>query len=332
MAGSFLVPMDLPHLDAAIRDVDSATAEVRWVAALALAQEDGARAGEAIEALERLAEDPVEEVRAQAIEGLAGQLRSGRDARMDVLAAALDDGSDLVRMTGLEAVELFADDPVGRVSALLDDDAPCVRIAAARMLAELAAESEVDRLARLLGDADGVVRREVALALARLGDSRGEQLAIEALDDDDASAIAAAMALGMLASPGSVEALERAAGGWFVSAALKGATAAALTRCGDPAGLEIISAMLESVRGSTRMAALMAVAGLPVRGAAARIGALLGKGRSLETSSALRTLVALGEVDRDAAVAEIERHRQGLDGELATEAAEALVALAETPR
>jgi len=332
MAGSYLVPMDLPHLDAAIRDVGSATAEVRWVAALALAQEDGARVAEAIDALVRLAEDPVEEVRAQAIEGLAGHARSGRDAPTGLLSAALDDGSDLVRMTAIESIELCADDPVERAAGLLEDEAPGVRIAAARILAELAAVTAVDRLVLLLGDGDPIVRREGALALARLGDARGEQLAIEALEEDEATAIAAATALGRLASSGSTEALGRAARGWFASAAMKGVAAAALARCGDPTGLEIISGMLGSLRGSTRMAALVALARLPVRGASARVGELVGKGSPLEVSSAISTLVALGEVERDAAAAEIGRRSQGLVGELAEEAREALVALEETDR
>ena len=332
MAGSYLVPMDLPHLDAALRDTGSATAEVRWVAALALGQEDSARTGEAIEALERLAEDPVEEVRAQAIEGLAGLARSGRDMSKQVIASALDDGSDLVRMTGLEAVELFADDPGSDAARMLEDRAPGVRITAARMLAELGAAAEVDRLARALDDPDHLVCREAALALARLGDPRGERLAIEALDNDDEIATAAALALGELGSSAALEALRKITGGWLVAPSLKATAAAALARCGDPAGVEIIGKMLGSVRSSIRMAALVALARLPVRAAAAPVGELVVSGRPLEASSALRTLVAIGEVDREAAAAEIERRRRGLAGELADEAAEALAALVEPGR
>lgn len=332
MAGSYLVPMDLPHLDAALRDTGSTTAEVRWVAALALGQEDGGRAGEAIDALERLAGDSVEEVRAQAIEGLALHARSGRGVSKRVMASSLDDGSDLVRMTGLEAVELFADDAGAEAARLLGDRAPGVRIAAARMLADLGAEAQVERLAALLGDTDALVRLEGALALARLGDSRGERLAVEALSGDEQSAMAAALALGRLGSSSAIEGLRRVTGGWLVSASLKATAAAALTRCGDPTGVEIIGKMLGSVRGSTRMAALVALARLPVRAAAPRVGELIGNGRPLEASSALRTLVALGEVDLQAARTEIERRRTGLEGELADEAAEALAALEELRR
>jgi HEAT repeat protein len=332
MAGSYLVPMDLPRLDAALRDTGSATAEVRWVAALALGQEDGPRTGEAIAALQRLVEDPVEEVRAQAIEGLAGHARSGRDVSREVIASALVDPSDLVRMTGVEAVDLFAEDPAADAARLLEDQAPGVRIAATRMLADLDAEAEVERLAALLRDPDELVCREAALALVRLGDARGERVAIRALDGEDDVATAAALALGRAGSPAAVEALRGITGGWFVSASLKATAAAALARCGDPTGAEIIGRMLRSLRGSTRLAALVALARLPVRAVAERVGELIGSGRPLEASSALRTLVALGEVDREAAVSEIERRRRGLDGDLADEAAEALAALEELDR
>jgi len=329
MTGSYLVPMELPRLEAALRDANSATAEVRWVAALALGQEDGPRSGDAIAALALLAEDPVEEVRAQAVEGLAGQARAGHDVPLRALESALEDGADLVRMAGLDAVELFADDPAAAVLRLLDDGAPGVRIAAARMLADLRSEAAADRLAGVLRDPDEVVRLEAALALVQLGDPRGEQLAIEALGGDEAAATSAAFALGSLGRSEAVPALRGLAGGWLVSAALKAAAAAALARCDETEGLEAIRRMLSSRRGSIRMAALVALARLPVRGAAARVGELLDQDRPLEVSSALRTLVALGEVDPRAARAEIERRRAAFTGELADEADEALAALAE---
>jgi HEAT repeat protein len=329
MAGSYLVPMDLPHLDAALRDTGSATAEVRWVAALALAQTEGPRAEEAVGALQRLVEDPVEEVRAQAVEGLAGHARSGRRIQRALVAAALEDASDLVRMTGIEAIDVFTEEPVAVLAPMLEDTAPGVRIAAVGMLAELGAEGEVERVALLLGDPDEVVRREAAMALARLGDSRGRELSIEALGADENIAIPAALALGALGDARAVEALRRAAEGWFKSAALRGVAAAALVRSGDPAGLEIIGRMLRSMRGATRMAALVALARLPIRGIAPRVGELIAPGRPLEASSALRTLVALAEVDRDAARAEIARRKGQLGRELEAEIAEALESLSE---
>lgn len=330
MAGSYLVPMELPRLDAALTDAGSATAEVRWVAALALGQEDGPRVGDAVEALARLAADPVEEVRAQALEGLAWHARAGRNSPVATLAEALTDRSDLVRMTAVEAVELFADDPVAEVARMLDDEAPGVRIAAARVLADLGAGA--DRLTPLLDDADRVVRREAGVALARLGDTRGIGPATEALRGGDPEAVEAALALGRLGSTAAVPALRQAIGGWLRPAELKAAAAAALVLCSDPEGLEAIGRLLGALRGSTRMAALSVLARLPVPGVASRVGALLDRGGSLEASSALRALVALGEVDRRAALTEISRRRGALTGELAEELEEALAALGGTER
>jgi HEAT repeat protein len=328
MAGSYLVPMELPHLDAALRDVDSATAEVRWVACLALAGAEGSRVDEAIAALERTIDDQVEEVRAQALEGLVDHARYGRGVDLDVLRGALADESDLVRMTALEAGDLFLDDPAAEAIRMLDDDAPGVRVTAAQLLGEWRAASAVEPLVRSLADQDRVVRVEVALALVRLGDDRGEPLVVESLGGDEQQAIAAALALGELGSAGAAPALRAAASGWLKSAGMKGVAGAALARCGDATGLEILGRMLASVRGSTRQAALGAIARLPVPGIAPRVAALIDRGGAQQASSAIRTLIAVAEVDRPAALRELEQRRGVLAGELAAELEEALAALA----
>jgi HEAT repeat protein len=329
MAGSYLVPMELPHLDAALRDVGSETAEVRWVAALALAREDGERRAEAVDALAGLSADPVEEVRAQAIEGLAEQARSGQGVPVETLHEALTDDSDLVRMTALEAAELFADDPSSVARRMLDDPQPGVRVSAARLLADRGATDAAEQLAAVLRDADDVVRFEAALALARIGDDRGEQLVIAALDRDEPQAIEAVLALGALGSSRAVPALEEAGSGWLKSAELKALVGCALVRCGERAGLDTLARLLTAVRGSTRMAALRALARLPVVGIAPRIGEVLDRDRELEASSAMRALVAHREVDRAAALGELEARRGRFWGELAFELDDAVAAFGE---
>lgn len=324
MTAGYLVPMELPNLDAALRDTASETAEVRWVAALALAGAEGGRRGEALRALERLCGDPVEEVRAQALEGLAEQLRAGADAPRALVLAGLDDAAAAVRCAALDAADVFLDEaPAAAIRGLADRE-PAVRAVAARLAGELGDAAAARRLVPLLEDQDRVVRDEAALALVRIGDERGEHRVRALLEGNEIQAVEAAQALGELGRPASSAALARVATAWLSSPELKALAAAALCRCGDPAGLVILKRVLGSRRENARLAALGALARLPVPGIAAAVGACLERGSELEASAALRTLSTLSTVDRPAAVQELYARKGVLRGALADELAEAL--------
>jgi HEAT repeat protein len=324
---TWTLPLELPHLDAALKDAGGGSAPARWVAALALSREDGPRRGEAIEALARLAGDPVEEVRSQAIEGLAAQAGGAVDVPREVFHRGLADPSPVVRCSAVEALATMAGSPLPRIAPLLRDGSSAVRATAARAVGDLGDGGHGEALALLLEDEDPVVREEASLALCRLGDPRGEELALRLLRDGGGPATEAAFALGELGGSRSAADLRAAAGGWLRPVALRAAAAAALVRCGDGGGCAVLARMLGGARNSTRLAALGALARLPVDGLAPAVGLLLDGRSALEASAAIGTLIALAAVERDAAVAELDRRRRRLPPDLAGEISEALEAI-----
>ncbi len=321
---TWILPSDLPHLDAALRDAGSDSAAARWVAALALSREDGPRLAEAASALARLAADPVEEVRSQALEGLLALAAPGYEPPVDIFRAALADPSPLVRCSALEAVAALVERPLAEIAPLLRDPSPAVRATAARAAGDIEGREQGDALATMLGDADPVVREEAALALCRVGDPRGEDGAIKALAGGGNAVIEAALALGRLGGSRSAAALRSLAGKWLAAASSRAAAATALVRCGDGGGRTVLARMLGGTRSATRLAALGALARLPVDGMAPAVGALLDGRSAIEASAATSTLTALAAADRDAAVAELERRRGRLPADLDAEIAEAL--------
>jgi HEAT repeat protein len=324
---TWTLPSDLPHLDAALRDAGAGSATARWVAALALSREDGPRRGEAVAALAGLAADPVEEVRSQAIEGLAAQARSGDEPLLDAVRRALRDPSPMVRCSALEALAAVDGSPSDDIVPLLSDPSSAVRATAARALGDLEGDGLADLLAPLLGDGDPVVCEEAALALCRLGDPRGADGALGALARGGADAPEVAVALGRLRGARAAPALRALAGKWLAPDPLRAAAAAALVRCGDAGGRAVLVRMLGGTRSATRLAALGALARLPVDGLAPATGALLDGRSVIEASAAIGTLAALAGVDRDAAAAELERRRGRLSPDLDEELAEALAAI-----
>jgi len=320
---TYLLPMDIPRIGAALRDAGSSDAEVRWVACLALAREDGERRPEAILALERLAGDSVEEVRAQAIEGLAEQSRSGADIREGAIRAGLDDPSDAVRCAALEAAAQILDDASEAAADALGDPAPSVREAAAGSIGALGDPGRADPLASLLEDGDPAVRERAALSLAALGDDRGNRALVKMLGGPESASVEAAMALGRSRAGEAATALRALALGRLRPARVRAAAAAALAKCGGPEGLEVLRGLLSSPLSGRRAAALMALSSQPVSGVADAVGRLLERRDPQEVSSAIRALAALAEEDA-AAAAEIETRLSRLDPDLAAEAREVI--------
>ncbi|MFO8073111.1 MAG: HEAT repeat domain-containing protein [Polyangia bacterium] len=321
------LPMDLPRPEAAIRDVESKAAESRWLAALALAREDGDLRDEALRSLNHLARDSVAEVRAQALEGLAEQVRRGGCFAAETFRDALRDESGDVRCAAVEALDLFSDDFEGELVELLGDDEAAIRAIAARRLGEAGAARAADALAERLLDEDEVVRWEAALSLAALRDERACEALVSYLRSNAETAARAALALGEIGAPSCVPPLRETARRRFVGPELRAAAAVALSRCGTGEGNELLGRMLKAPGSRTRMAALGALARLPVRGIVAEAGALISARRSLEASLAIETVALLATCDRGPALDELRFRLDGLEGDLGSELREAIASV-----
>ena len=320
MSAGYTIPMKLPHLEAALCDCGSASAEVRWVAAIALGAQDVGGRGEAVKALEALCNDGVQEVRTQAIEGLAEQVRAGAEISSRRILEGLKDDSDMVRCAAVANLDLFFDDASARVSRMLADTQPSVRATAVRMLADLRAAEYLENLAPLLNDDDDVVREEAAFSMVLLGDIRGRDRVIEMLRGGLPMAIRSARALADLGDHAAAPALKEVVSGWLIDPDLKSVAAAALVRCGNEEGRSIIEKMLSSRRESVRMAVLQTLVGAPVTGLAGTVADIVLRASPMEASAAIRALVSLGSVERDP----VDRAFQFLEGKLDPELAEEL--------
>jgi HEAT repeat protein len=324
---TFLVSLEMPRIEAALRDAKGGSPEARWVAAIALGREDGAKRREALEALQKLLFDSCEEVRAQALEGIAEQKLSGAEISENIAGRLLDDSSPCVRCAAVESAAVLLTNPIRAVVPLLKDADPSVRAAAATALGDLRAVREADLLAELLDDSDEFTARRAAMALAALDDLRCESKLVSLLAGEQAVASEAAFALGELGGATSVPALKKIARGRFSPLGLRAAAAAAMTRCSAPEGRELLVALLTAGSHIKRMTALGAIARLPVTGVAAAVGALIEARHMDQISSAIQTLAAIGEVDSKAARHELKRHLGRLGGEFEDELREALASL-----
>ncbi|MDJ0761342.1 MAG: HEAT repeat domain-containing protein [Myxococcota bacterium] len=308
---SFLIPLEMPTIAAALRDARSASAEARWVAAMALGTADHGHWEAAAAALRELLQDPVDGVRAQALEGLLEQMRSGQPLSADIITAALADTAPSVRCVAVDALIMTSACPAQDLAPYLGDPDPSVRAAAASGLGSLRAIEASDRIAVLLKDTDGYVTDRAAMALAELGDPRGEAVLCQALSADAATACEAARALGELGRPSSLPALEKAQERRLLSTEAKAMIAAAAVRCSGNQphhrGLSVLKELLGSIWQSKRLAALSTLVRLPVVGIAAHVARLMDQGREIEASAAIETLVAISTIDADAATAELER-------------------------
>lgn len=326
---TYVLPMELPKPEVALRDCGSESAEARWLAALALAGVGGEGAPEAIEALLGLTGDPVEEIRAQAVEGLASQLRAGASFDVSRVSSLIEDESDGVRCAVLDSAELFLDDSAEQAARLLEDRAPSVRATAARFLGTVGKTEAAGALAGMLADQDPVVKREAALAMARFGDARSMGILHSMLEEDVSTAISAARALGKLGDERSREPLLKAASGVLGDPELKAVAALSALACGDERGRGVLDRMLGSMRSTTRMCVYRAICEAPAAGFSRALGARGGRARPMELSSILGALHALASVEREEATAALGDLAPRLDEDLSAELAEIMADLDE---
>ena len=265
-------------------------------------------------------DDGVEEVRAQAIEGLAQQARAGAEISSRRILEGLVDDSDMVRCAAVGNLHLFFDDASARASRMLTDTQPSVRATAARMLADLQAGEYLESLAPLLNDDDDVVSEEAAFSMVILGDVRGRDRVIDMLQGGLPTAIRSARALADLGDHAAVSALKEVVSGWLIDPDLKSVAAAALIRCGSPEGRSVLYKMLSSRRGTVRMAALQTLVGTPVTGLAGTVADIVLRASPMEASAAISALISLWSVERDP----VNRAFEFLEGKLEPELAEEL--------
>ncbi len=282
---------------------------------MALAGEQGDDRTRAVQALVALLEDPVQEVRAQAVEGLAEQIRAGFSTDVSPVLTLLDDDADGVRCAVLANADALCDDPAVHALNYLDDPAPSVRAASARLLGDLGSSEHCAQLESLLADEDEVVRQETALALAAHGDARGGESLVEMLSADVSTAVLSARALGNLEDERFAGPLERMLEGWFVDPEAKAAAAVAADKCGSAMGKPALRKMLSSFRANTRMCVYRALSMQPLPGMVGVLEGMLEKADGMEQSSLIGVLGRIGRLEPGDARAALERLAASLDDE-----------------
>lgn len=287
----FLPPLP-PTFDAALRDVNARAPRFRLAAAERLAAAGETEVGQALEALQVLLRDEFGPIRAAAAVGLGELAPPGDEALLSVLREALRDEHAEVRQAALASAARIDASPKW-LKTHLKADGPALRFAAVVALAEHCPDVASDAIAPLAEDPDEGVRAaavrclgrlpdgtrwanriadrlldssdvsiEAAIALARIGDDRGERQLAEALRHPG-YAIEAAESLGSLpAGPVGIEALAYHAGRFFGSLLIKAAAGAALARVGDARGIDALNRVLRARRADGRDYALAAVAEL----------------------------------------------------------------------
>ncbi len=306
---SFVMPLTTPNVEAALRDATAGSPEARWVAAQALGGVVDENRNKAVDALYGLLSDPFEEVRAQALEGLAEQMRAGASIAVETLLGALDDPSGAVRCAAIDAAAQIPVDSTERIGQLLSDSDPSVRATAATALGELQARDAANQIASSLTDSVGFVRTRAAMALAALSDERGVPVLLSLLEGDPDTAYDAILALGSLEDNALSPHFEKLTSRLLVSAPLKAVAATAMVRCHTPTGKDILDGMMASRFRTTRMAVLSTLARMPITGMAAAVGRIMDRHSPGEVSSAIQTLCALSQADEAACQNEMEGRR-----------------------
>jgi HEAT repeat protein len=328
----FLLPPEMPNIKAALRDAAHGSPEAKWVAALALGQENGAFREAAIQALVELMKSPHEEIRAQALEGIAEQSRHGAAVDSQLVLSALEDPSPAVRAT---AVDTLSEMDISALEVdfhgLLADPDPSVRIAAAAAAADMEYIDSTPLLTSLLDDSVPTVRLQAAISLAVFGDPAGIPELKKGLTLPPREAVEAIRALGDLGAAvpeATLTALEQLFAKRFIDTELRATAAVALFCCSaHTRGDALIARLLTARNTETRLAALSALARLPAGASAGalvqRIGGLLTDRVPLVVSCAIETLGALA-ASTPLAVTTLEQGREVLDGKLLQELEECL--------
>lgn len=323
MTNFFLPPPMLPNPRAALADAVSTSAEVRWVAAQALGQVDGTLRDAAVAALQKLREDTVPEVRAQAIEGLLEQYHGTKPTDDGWIHEALTDPSPAVRCAAVDAASfLCPTSPQDPILPLLQDPDASVRMAAAEALGACGDSTVCPALGSLFFDDDDTVRIAAALACAALGDASAEQILLSCVSGGGHASDEAILGLGRIRSAKALIVLRKIDGRFFAPQTTKIAAAAARYAITNGAeGRSEISQFLSARKTDTKIGALATLCRLPVVGLSKEVSQLLQDKDDMIVSSAIQTLAALAAVDVEAARV-LAAAKGKLSGALADELAE----------
>lgn len=324
MSNFFLPPPMVPKPEAAITDAESSSAEVRWVAAQALGQVDGPLRDAAKAALEKLRNDVVPEVRAQAIEGLVEQYHGVPSSDLNWVGEVLADPSPAVRCAAVDAATFLLPSPQETILPFLQDADPSVRMAAARALGEVGDSNVCAPIRLLYSDEDDIVRTAAALASAALGDASAEPILLSLVMDGGEAGDEAILGLGRIRSAAALAVLRKVSGRFFAAQATKIAAATARYAITDGEdGRAELAQFLSARKTDTKIAVLATLCLLPVVGLAAEVSTLLKDRDEMVISSAIQTLAALSAVDVDAARV-LATYQGNLSGALADELADAV--------
>jgi len=319
--------MDIPNFKAAIRDADSGSGEARLVASIALGRVRDRNQPQAIEALGRLSRDPLEEVRAQALEGIAEQMRGEAHIPQTLIDQGLSDPSPRVRSVAVQNLILKGPGKAPLLIPMLEDPDPSVRATICQILGDTGPEGAAFHLARRLDDPVPFVTEEAALALAELGDERGESILLKLLDRGHQQAIDAAYALGRIGKNTACSQLRQIVQKTFVSTDLRAMAAAALLSCGGADGRPVLEKLLKSRRSYTKHVVLCTLARLPVSNMASSVAELLNHSKPDIISAAIETLYILARLDKEEVIELLESKRTVLKGELGAELGDRILLL-----
>lgn len=301
---NFLVPLSLPRLEAALVDAQRGGPEARWVSALALGSYTLEHDERVLAALARLSTDSLEEVRAQAIEGLHGHALAGVAIDIELLRTAMHDDAPRVRCAAVEALAAQVEND-DEICVALRDPNPDVRASAAAALCGTLSPEALEALATMLDDQSPIAQFEAARGLAIAQDSRGLQVLIEAVSKGDEQEEFAIEALGLLGDHRAQDCLRTKAGRLLGNRRGKALAAAALVRCRDDSGREQLASQLRARSHKTRMAAIAALCTLPISGLSQELGDIVDRRDDEEASSALLALTAIANQ-----IADVEARRE----------------------
>lgn len=265
-------------LDAALRDLASASAQTRATAADALGTAPPESSGAAADALVAALGDRDADVRSAAALSL-GEL--GLERAVPPLLACLDDREARVRQAAIVALgRLGLPSAFEPLAAALTDGSPDVRFQAATSLVEIDAARAFDPLLAALDDPDGEVVGAAALGLGAIGDRRAADPLVARLDHARRETrFEVAYALARLGDPRATPHVA----GFVRDPALGWDAVEALELAGDPAGESALAAAMTDDRLAREVmlraaAALLTIA--PGSGHAERARAVLVRGLS----------------------------------------------------
>ncbi|MBN2526204.1 MAG: HEAT repeat domain-containing protein [Deltaproteobacteria bacterium] len=261
---NFALPMELPKFSAAVKDVMSEFAPARLAACVSFSLVDDDLLADAVTLLLSRLNDPVDEIRAQAVESLAVLSERGAHVEYDLLAPLLDDPCDEVRAALLQSGQLLLAEPMTAALTASRDESELIRYSAAVLLGEFSSkDAAVSRLFELLDDKSSEIRVAAALQLGKNGNDKSAAILEQLVQNGHGQLFEAAAILCDLALPRSRAVFLHMAQKRIVTGEAKALAIVALAHFDDENAVHAAQKFLGSWRKSRRMAVLHACAAVP---------------------------------------------------------------------